>query len=229
MKPESDYELERWKKAIENSKDKKLHLYFHVEVLEEDNSQIIFLNPDKSEGAQNFGNSKGNYFELETSGKCFCNRDFTEEEIRKIYKNKSLFNAKNCPLPYSEKSYKNFTDNLNKAMKEYNIDTCLRKAHFLAQIQVESDELNTTKEYADGWDYDHTTHYDDFLKYQQTKLQKYKRGYNRYKECIKHGHDSKGYGPQYKGRGLLQLTWKDTYESYFEHIERDFIEDPEII
>lgn len=204
-------------------------LYFHAEVIDIQNEDVKFLNTDRSEGERNFSNSEGTYFEIGNGGNCFCNRDLTEEDIRKIYKNKPLFSANNCPLPNNEKTYKLFTENLNKAMKEYNLDTCLRKAHFLAQIQIESDKLNTTKEYASGWDYDHSTHYEYYLKYQQTKQEKYRRGYNRYKECIKHGNNVKGYGPKYKGRGLLQLTWKDTYESYFEYIEKDFIDDPEIV
>ncbi len=60
-------------------------------------------------------------------------------------------------------------------MKDNNINTCLRKAHFLAQIETESDRLNTTMEYASGWDYDHSTHqegYDSFKPYANYKKDK---------------------------------------------------------
>ncbi|UCA59644.1 hypothetical protein KB553_21995 [Chryseobacterium rhizoplanae] len=182
--------------------------------------------------------------------KCFCEKEFTEDDIKSFYKSKKLFTAKNCPLPEEMKTYKAFTNALNKAMKDNNINTCLRKAHFLAQIETESDRLNTTMEYASGWDYDHSTHqegYDSFKPYANYKkdkklsaelhkkfnaqqIKQIQRAYNRYNECIKHGHNVKGYGPKYKGKGLIQLTWKDTYEKYFKHIgKKDLIDTPEVV
>ncbi len=182
--------------------------------------------------------------------KCFCEKDFTEDDIKSFYKSKKLFTAKNCPLPDGMKEYKAFTEALNKAMKDNHINTCLRKAHFLAQIETESDKLNTTMEYASGWDYDHSTHlegYESFKPYVNYKkdkklsaglhkkfnaqeIKQIQRAYNRYNECIKHGHNVKGYGPKYKGKGLIQLTWKDTYEKYFNHIgKKELIDTPEVV
>ena len=172
--------------------------------------------------------------------KCFCDRDLTVEEVKSFYNSKMLFYAKNCPLPENKKTYEEFVKALNIVMKKYSINTCLRKAHFLAQIEVESDRLNTTLEYAEGWDYDHTTHqgnYDKYKlylsdkdKYREYNDTKIKRGYNRYKECLSHGHNVKGYGPKYKGKGLIQLTWKDTYEKYFKYINKPkLINTPEVI
>ncbi|PIF46645.1 putative chitinase [Chryseobacterium sp. 52] len=176
--------------------------------------------------------------------KCFCDRDFTEENIKSFYNSKKLFTAKNCPLHDEMKTYKPFTDALNKAMKDNNINTCLKKAHFLAQIETESDTLNTTMEYASGWDYDPSTHIDGYNKYKlyldnikrkdnpylANNTKQLKRSYNRYKECLSHGHNSKGDGPKYKGKGLIQLTWKDTYEKYFNHLGKPkLIDSPEVI
>ena len=171
--------------------------------------------------------------------KCFCEKEFSVEGIKSFYKSKKLFTAKNCPLPEKEKTYEAFTNALNKAMKANNISTCLRKAHFLAQIEAETN-FDTTLEYADGWDYDHSTHIDNYNKYllyiKDTKKypengnSKIKRGYNRYLECLQHGHDTKGYGPKYKGRGLIQLTWKDTYEAYFLKLnKKELVETPNIV
>lgn len=143
--------------------------------------------------------------------KCFCEKEFAVEDIKTFYNSKKLFSAKNCPLPKNMKTYEEFTISLNKAMKDNNINTCLRKAHFLAQIEAETG-FDTTLEYADGWDYDHSTHI------------------NSYNECISRGHNVKGYGPKYKGRGLLQLTWKDTYEAYFSKIQSPkYIDTPDIV
>ncbi|MGJ7031964.1 glycoside hydrolase family 19 protein [Niabella hirudinis] len=171
--------------------------------------------------------------------KCFCEKVFTEEDIQSFYNINNLFSAKNCPLPGDEKNYKTLTEWLNKTMEQYDINTCLRKAHFLAQAEAETGFL-TTVEYADGWDYDHTTHLDFYNKYQlflkdKKKYAEYgtnaiRRGYNRYKECLAHGHNVKGYGPKYKGRGLIQLTWKDSYEEYFNYLKNPKLTDtPEVV
>lgn len=72
LRPESDIEYEQWKKILENSKEKKLYLYFHAEVVEEQDTDAKFLNTDKSEGIQNFSNSEGTYFEIGNASKCFC-------------------------------------------------------------------------------------------------------------------------------------------------------------
>lgn len=188
--------------------------------------------------------------DLEQKTKCYCEKEFSVDDIKAFYKSKKLFGAKNCPLPEKTKTYEAFTEALNKAMKANNINTCLRKAHFLAQIETESDRLNTTMEYASGWDYDHSTHEDDYnsfkpyvnykkdkklseelhKKYTTAQIKKLQRGYNRYNECISHGHKTKGDGPKYKGKGLIQLTWKDTYEKYFNHLHKpELIKTPEVI
>ena len=179
---------------------------------------------------------------------CYCGVDFTVEQIQDFYKKsngnvKALFTAKNCPLPADKKTYIEFTKELNTAMNTYEINTCIRKAHFLAQIEAET-FFDTTLEYADGMDYDHTTHLENYNNYKLYLANKskpknpyesfntkaVKRGYNRYLECIEHGHDVEGYGPKYKGKGLIQLTWKDTYEAYFGYLKKaTLITTPEVV
>ncbi len=65
-------------------------------------------------------------------GKCFCNRDITVLE---------LINA-----GISEKKATDFLEAINKTFKDYKINTCLRKAHFLAQIIHESGGFRYTEE-----------------------------------------------------------------------------------
>lgn len=65
---------------------------------------------------------------------CACNRDLTLEELAGVY-------------PETKKStLQKFHDGLNVAMKHYDIHSCLRKAHFLAQVGHESSELKFTAE-----------------------------------------------------------------------------------
>ncbi|TCP91300.1 putative chitinase [Cricetibacter osteomyelitidis] len=157
---------------------------------------------------------------------CFCNRDFTVDDLVSFYGKKKLFSAKNCPLPQEQRNIELLTRKLNYTMNKFGINTCLRKAHFLAQIEAET-LFATTEEYSSGWDYDNSTHEDGHKKYVLFKkdpikyatYEKYKRNFYRYEECIAHGHNVKGFGPKYKGRGLIQLTWKDNYEDFFKKLK----------
>lgn len=69
-----------------------------------------------------------------------------------------------------------------------------------------------------------------YSNYTSEQIKKLQRAYNRYNECIAHGHNIKGYGPKYKGKGLIQLTWKDTYQKYFDQLKKsDLIDTPEVV
>lgn len=70
-----------------------------------------------------------------STGTCACNRDLTLDELCKTL---SLRDRK-----LGEK----FLPYLNDTFKAYDIQTCLRKAHFLAQVGHESARLRATSEY----------------------------------------------------------------------------------
>jgi len=75
---------------------------------------------------------------------------------------------------------------LNDAIDEFGINTPLRQAHFLAQLAHESDNFNTTEEYASGADYEGR---------------------------IDLGNVYPGDGVRFKGRGLIQVTGRANYGS----------------
>ncbi|GAA4166627.1 hypothetical protein GCM10022217_40720 [Chryseobacterium ginsenosidimutans] len=138
-------------------------------------------------------------------GKCFCDRDLELEELKLIVKqlrlsekiiSTSLFSDENCPLLNSDKTYDKLLEELNKTFSKYHINTCIRKIHFLSQSYHETSRLGTTLEYASGKGYDPGKH----------------------SESSAHGHTIVGDGPRYKGRGAMQLTWRDTQKEYFEYI-----------
>jgi predicted chitinase len=100
--------------------------------------------------------------EEKKTGNCFCNRDISVDETKKIIKelrdseaikNYNLFTSQNCPLNDNDKTYEKFTTELNNVFIKYEINTCIRKIHFLAQIYLETDRFRTTVEYSTRGEY----------------------------------------------------------------------------
>lgn len=137
--------------------------------------------------------------------KCYCDRDLTIDELKLIVKqlrasekkkSTSLFADENCPLSESDRTYERLLDELNTMFKTYHINTCIRKIHFFAQCYHETSRLGTTLEYASGVGYDPGNH----------------------PESKQQGHIEVGDGPRYKGRGAMQLTWRDQQKEYFSYV-----------
>ncbi|MCA1748522.1 MAG: peptidoglycan-binding protein [Parasphingopyxis sp.] len=89
---------------------------------------------------------------------------------------------------------------LQSTLSEYQIDTPLRIAHFIAQIAHESDGFCTTQEYASGAAYEGRSDL---------------------------GNNQPGDGKRFKGRGLLQLTGRANYRRVGGIIGIDLEKDPE--
>lgn len=74
------------------------------------------------------------------SGKCFCNRDFTVQEVKDTVRyltgQDKIWYHKDCTVV--DKSYESLTAQLNAMMTKYSITSCIRKIHFLAQVCEET-------------------------------------------------------------------------------------------
>ncbi|WP_417660863.1 glycoside hydrolase family 19 protein [Pseudomonas sp.] len=112
----------------------------------------------------------------------------------------------NYPAIYNIDKYK-FVKILNAALTRYEITTSYQQAHFLAQCFHESAHFETTIEFASG------------------------EGYNpgQHRDAEKNGNTTIGDGPRYKGKGLIQLTWKNNYKKYSSYRGIDFTEFPDQI
>jgi predicted chitinase len=111
---------------------------------------------------------------------CACNRDLTLDELTIAYPDRG------------KTTLEKFLPELNKTMIAYEITTCIKKVHFLAQIGHESAELQFVAEIL-GKDVKEKDVYDG-----------------------------------YKGRGLVQLTWKANYKAYGDAVSENFLYDNKV-
>lgn len=92
-----------------------------------------------------------------------------------------------------------FVGPLNATMEEFEINTPLRQAHFLAQVAHESGEFNYVEEIASGADYEGRSDL---------------------------GNTQPGDGVRFKGRGLIQITGRFNYQDISKAINIDLISNP---
>ncbi|HEF4762722.1 TPA: hypothetical protein SAN82_005197 [Pseudomonas putida] len=114
--------------------------------------------------------------------------------------------AENYPEIFSFDKYE-FISLLNEAFVRYDIITPYQKAHFIAQCFHESAHFETTIEFATGDGYDPGVH----------------------AGATVNGNTEIGDGKKYKGKGLIQLTWKNNYKAYSTFKKIDFVSNPDLI
>ncbi|OOF63364.1 hypothetical protein [Rodentibacter sp. Ppn85] len=98
----------------------------------------------------------------QNADKCLCHRDFTVDEfkliIQKLHKSKVIPNLwipslKTGAAP-NDKSYESSVKELNRILEKYEINSCLRKLHFLAQVFHETHGFRSAQEYGKTLSYD---------------------------------------------------------------------------
>lgn len=160
---------------------------------------------------------------LSAAGCCELNTT----NFRSIFGGARLFTGQNMPADcdaYNVDPQK-FINLLNTAFTVNRFDKCIYKMHFLAQCYHESDNFRTTKEYASGNDYDLSVHPASVC----TTEGATSRTCKRHHQIMQSGNTTIGDGPKYKGKGLIQITWKSAYEKYKEHTGIDCVANPEML
>lgn len=105
-------------------------------------------------------------------------------------------------MPYAKSKLEIYFSSLVNAMAEFDIDSKLRQAAFIAQIAHESGEFRYAEEIASG------------------------AAYEGRKDL---GNTLFGDGVKFKGRGLIQITGRTNYEALRDNLLIDCIEHPEIV
>ncbi|WP_196084055.1 hypothetical protein, partial [Acinetobacter sp. Res13-Abat-PEC13-P2-01] len=144
--------------------------------------------------------------------------------FKEVYGTKKLFwrNEMNGK-PTQNTTPEQFLPALNKGLLKYKMTEKLMLCHFLAQIYHECDHFNTLIEYASGKDY-------DISNFPPTACNVPKsRACRRRKQIIAEGNTAPGDGPKYKGRGLIQLTWKSAYIKYKNYSGLDVVTNSDLL
>lgn len=157
-----------------------------------------------------------------------CDKDITLEEIKNI-----CVNSKGKCIIKDEKLIKAAVPYLNQYRRKVGINTCIRKAHFLSQIAMESKFYSTEE----NFDYYWKSLISNFGAFKTEEGKKKAKLWGRavidtkskgyvpvsnvnqinianwaYKDKNKNGSFSSGDGSTYRGRGFKQITWKNNYE-----------------
>lgn len=178
---EENYSITKGEKSNDNGWNKKIRSYLWQLKVGKD-KEIQRLNHSLTNIAPVVvGEELKKGEKVEKNTRCFCHRDFTVEEMKKII---SALRGKEpkdeiweSSPDVDDKSISSFTRELNVAFKRYGINKCIQKISFLAQAVCETGCFKKSEE----------------------------------------GVSNSKYGG-YKGRGLMQLTHRDTYEKYNQRV-----------
>ncbi|HKO60472.1 MAG TPA: peptidoglycan-binding protein [Pyrinomonadaceae bacterium] len=123
-------------------------------------------------------------------------------------------------------------DQIPEAAAKFGISTNLRLAHFLAQCALESTNFTATVE---NMNYSAQRLLQVFPKYfKNVDVNAYARnpqkiGSRVYANRMGNGDEASGDGFRYRGRGYIQLTGKNNYQSFTDHIGEDCVANPDLV
>ena len=108
-----------------------------------------------------------------TTGECFCNKDFTAEDLRAMVKRirdntfdktskesiyyhheDRIFNDTSAAVPSSDQTFEKFAEVLNASFTKHDITNCIHKIHFLANMYIETQFFTKTVEGGNNFTYD---------------------------------------------------------------------------
>lgn len=166
-----------------------------------------------------------------------CDKDITLDDIKKI----CVDDKGNC-LIGDETMIKSALPHLNKYRKKVSINTCVRKAHFLAQISQESKFYDLEEGFNYYWEGLISTFgaFKSIEGKEKAKLwgreikDRNAKGYKAvtkeneinianwaYKDNNSNKDFASGDGSKYRGRGFKQITWKSNYKDLSDYFNKN--------
>ncbi len=146
---------------------------------------------------------------------------FTEDSLKQIMPNAKV------------EDINHYLNALNTEMPEYDINTSLRVAHFIAQLAHESGSFKYSSE---NLNYSAKALRSVFGKYFPTDelAEEYARNPERianrvYANRMNNGNEASGDGWKYRGRGLIQLTGKENYTKCGDTLKIDLVNKPDLL
>ncbi|GAA4153551.1 hypothetical protein GCM10022217_09430 [Chryseobacterium ginsenosidimutans] len=178
--------------------------------------------------------------EQETNGKCpNCEKDITLSEIKAICVDKKNKKGIEKCLIEDDKMIKAALPFLNKYRKKVGINTCIRKAHFLAQISQESKFYDLQERFKYSSASRMNGIFDSYFKQfgknrmkeaeRLSELSLNKQNWEQVANAIygkthpngkKHTDPNDGW--RYSGKGFKQITWKGNYEELEKYANKTF-------
>ncbi|GEM_PF-521483 len=164
-----------------------------------------------------------------------CAKDITVKQFKDMFPNtRQLFYKGTNTL--SETTIQEFVNALNNTFKEFKINTCMRKAFFLAQIARETGDFSRIDE-----NLNYNTE-DALHVYWSRKNHPllYSHGYSFLNNPQKLGNyvyrnigenldEGSGDGYKFRGRGLIQITRKKGYRRFGEYSRKNLMSDPDLL
>ena len=177
----------------------------------------------------------GQYFEI-GKGKCpRCGAPISANDFKEMFPDVTqLFNKGNNTL--SSTTVDAFLEALNKTLKEFKIDTCIKKAFFITQISKETgyfaridENLYYTTERALHSFWSRASHpklYSNPSDYYENPE---KLGNYVYQNVAENGDEASGDGYKFRGRGLIQITRKKGYRRFGVFTGKDITTNPDLL
>lgn len=198
--------------------------------------ELLYLNvkaTGEKEHDKNFLKAEGAYFSIGGCPRCLAK--ITAEEFQEMFPGTTqLFTGGTNSI--SGTTVEAFLTSLNSTLVEFKINTCIKKAFFLAQIAKETGTFNRidenlyyTTEPALHTFWSQTSHPRLYSNPTEFFRNPERLGNYVYRGVAENGDEASGDGYKYRGRGLIQITRKKGYRRFGEHIGQDLVANPDLL
>lgn len=198
--------------------------------------ELLYLNvkaTGEKEHNKDFLKAEGAYFSIGGCPRCLAK--ITKEEFEEMFPGvTTLFTRGTNSI--SGTTIDAFLVSLNNTLVEFKINTCIKKAFFLAQIAKETgtfgridEDLYYTTEAALHTFWSRESHPRLYTNPTEFFRSPEKLGNYVYRGVAENGDEASGDGYKFRGRGLIQITRKKGYRRFGSHVGQDLVANPDLL